>query len=122
MSDWPSRAFCARSASEVPSRMRRWAVWISFHTPRRMSDIGLGGERESSHSSDPERFVEASLDRPSNSAALLLVRQDVQAALVFFRPRPPAGPLVLAGQNRPRAWPAADARIVAVVQRVVRHV
>src|SRR5215207_11538967 len=58
----------------------------------------------------------------SNPAALLLIRQDVQPALLLRGPRPPAGPLVLAGHHRPCARPAADARVVAVVEGIVRNV
>src|SRR5436190_7834148 len=53
----------------------------------------------------------------------LLVRH-VKTA--FFRlrvlPPPAAGPLVLARLDRACAWPAADAWISAIVQRVIRYV
>src|SRR5262249_43370402 len=46
---------------------------------------------------------------------------DVQSALLLDLPRPAAGPLVLAVGDRPCAGPAADARVILIVQGVVRH-
>src|SRR4051794_38220916 len=51
-----------------------------------------------------------------------LVLDHMEAALLLHRPRPAAGALVLTRRHGPRARPAADARVVLVVQRVVRHV
>src|SRR5688572_23330526 len=45
----------------------------------------------------------------------------VQAALGLFFAAPPPRPGVLAGRNRARARRAADARVVLIVERVVRH-
>src|SRR5689334_23277685 len=57
-----------------------------------------------------------------DAASLLLVRQHVQPALLLGGPRPPAGPFVLAGHHRPCARPAADRRVVVIVQGIVRNV
>src|SRR4051794_13537096 len=57
-----------------------------------------------------------------SDAAAALVFDDVQAAFLLHRPRPAAGTLVLALDDRAGAGPAADARVALVVQRVVRHV
>src|SRR5262249_43182777 len=56
----------------------------------------------------------------SSDSAPPLVFDDVQPALLLHSPGPAAGALVLALRDGPRAGPAADARVVAVVQRVVR--
>src|SRR5262245_8389964 len=46
----------------------------------------------------------------------------VQAALFLGGPAPASGALILAKHHRPRAGPAADARVSLVVQRIVRNV
>src|SRR5947209_4233364 len=58
---------------------------------------------------DPPSAVHPRLD-----AAAVLVLDHVQAALLLHPARPAAGPFVLAGRHRPRARPAADARVAAV--------
>src|SRR5262249_16160631 len=55
------------------------------------------------------------------NATAALVLDDVQPALLPGRAGPAPRPLVLAVAARPRARPAADARVTAVVQRVVGH-
>src|SRR5437016_1901778 len=47
----------------------------------------------------------------------VLVLEHVQAALLFDLAGPAAVALGVAGADRPRAGPTADARVVAVVQR-----
>src|SRR5262245_40337266 len=49
-------------------------------------------------------------------------RPGVQTALLLFPPAPAARARILSGSHGTRAWPAADARVAAVVQRVVRDV
>src|SRR5919108_3962125 len=46
---------------------------------------------------------------------------DVDAALELAAPGPPAGALVLAHADRPRARDATDRRVTGIVQRVVRN-
>src|SRR6516162_10839374 len=46
----------------------------------------------------------------------------VQAAFLFDGAGPAPGAVVLAVGHRPRARPAADARVTLVVQRIVRHI
>ena len=46
----------------------------------------------------------------------------MQTALGLGGPAPAAGAFILARRHRPRAWPAADAGIALVVQRIVRDV
>src|SRR5262245_6771514 len=54
-------------------------------------------------------------------AAAALDLDDVQAALFLLRPRPPAGALVFPVTDRAGAGPAADARVVLIVERIIRH-
>src|SRR5262245_34649123 len=57
-----------------------------------------------------------------SNALAVLVLDHVQAALLLDLPCPAAGAVVFARGHRSRARPAPDARVVAVVQRVVGHV
>src|SRR5689334_17902209 len=88
---------------------------------RMAEESGVRSQESATHRPTPDPCP-LTPDSFLNAAPLLLVRQDVQAALLLRTARPAAGPLVLAGHHRPRTRPAADARVVAVVQRVVRHV
>src|SRR5215470_8531799 len=46
----------------------------------------------------------------------------MQSAFGFLPPAPAASPRVLTRSDRRRAWPAADARIAAIVQRVIGNI
>src|SRR5881296_101789 len=50
--------------------------------------------------------------------ARLGLEKRVQAALRLGLPGPAAAPLVAAGERRPRAWRAADARVPLLEERV----
>src|SRR4051794_10369005 len=55
-----------------------------------------------------------------SDAAAAVMLDDMEAALFLAGAPPAAGPLVLPRADGGGAWPAADARIAAIVQRIVR--
>src|SRR5262249_51165445 len=60
--------------------------------------------------------------RFSSNAAAVADLDDVQAAFLLRRARPAPGALVGPGFDRDGTWPATDARVAVVVQRVVGDV
>src|SRR5437667_306490 len=56
------------------------------------------------------------------NAAAALMFDDVQTAFLLAGAAPAAGAFVLAATDRRRAWPATDAGIAAIVQRIVWHI
>src|SRR5438128_11251202 len=61
------------------------------------------------------------LDVNAHDSPLTLQGKRVQAALGLAAAAPPPRPLGLAGGGGAGAWPAADARVALVEQRVIRH-
>ena len=105
----------AKSGEGIPAL----ADWLAGKT-RRMKGLELSGDRPNLLS-DGNATAPPVLERrfATSVASSFILR--VQPALGLRRPAPATGPLVLARADRPRAGPAADARIPLVVQRIVRH-
>src|SRR5947209_2686457 len=88
----------------------------------RMACSSAFSEPEASATAEPKTVADASgSDEPSNAAAPLVL-DDVQAALLLAAAGPAPVALVAVGADRGGAGAAADARVTAVVQRVVRDV
>src|SRR5579871_4250818 len=73
--------------------------------------------RRDSHGFPGRSRIEHGLNATSS-----LMFEDVETALLFLAARPTAGPVIFAGAYRLGAWPASNARVSFVVERIIRHI